>query len=203
MPRKPSAASLSGNMLIAQSGGPTMVINQSLIGAVRAAKKAPAIQTIYGGLHGISGILNRELINLGRESEKTLDSVAQTPSSALGSVRQKPSADDCIQIIDVLKAYGVRYFFYIGGNDTAEAAYIFSQEARRSKYDFACFHIPKTVDNDLRQNDHTPGFGSSARFVAHAFMGDNLDNRALGGVKINVVMGRNAGFLTAASALAR
>ncbi len=203
MPPKTQKTPLTGNMLIAQSGGPTMVINQSLIGAVRAAKACPLITNVYGGLHGIRGILNQDLIDLGRETEKVLSAVAQTPSSALGSVRQKPSADECRAIVEVLKARNVRYFFYIGGNDTAEAAYIFSQEARRSKYDFACFHIPKTVDNDLRQNDHTPGFGSSARFVAQAFMGDNLDNRALGGVKINIVMGRNAGFLTAASALAR
>jgi 6-phosphofructokinase 1 len=103
----------------------------------------------------------------------------------------------------VLKTHDVRYFFYIGGNDSAETVSIIHAEAVRSAFDLRCFHIPKTIDNDLRENDHTPGFGSAARFVAMAFMGDNLDNRALPGVKIDVVMGRHAGFLTAAAALAR
>jgi len=194
---------LEGNMLIAQSGGPTSVINQSLVGAVLEAKKHARIKNIYGSLHGIQGILNEEFIHLSRESKKTLELVANTPSSALGSIRKKPTEADCLVMFTVLKKYNVRFFFYIGGNDSAETAHIVNQEAKRQKYELHCFHIPKTIDNDLRQNDHTPGFGSGARFVAQAFMGDNLDNRALKGVKINVVMGRHAGFLTASSALAR
>lgn len=194
---------LIGNMLIAQSGGPTAVINQSLVGAVLEAKKHKSIKRIYGSLHGIKGILEENLIDLGRESVKTLEAVAQTPSSALGSVRKKPTPQDCQAIFKVLQKYDVRYFFYIGGNDSAETTHIINEEARKAKYDFRCFHICKTIDNDLRENDHTPGFGSGAKFVASAFMGDNLDNRALPGVKINVVMGRHAGFLTAASALGR
>ncbi len=194
---------LVGNMLIAQSGGPTTVINQSLVGAVLQAKQQKQIKKIYGSLHGIKGILEEDLIDLGRESVKNLEEVAATPSSALGSVRKKPTPEDCANIFAVLKKYDVRYFFYIGGNDSAETTHIINEEARQANYDFRCFHICKTVDNDLRQNDHTPGFGSSAKYVASAFMGDNLDNRALPGVKINVIMGRHAGFLTAASALAR
>ncbi|MEM7394118.1 MAG: diphosphate--fructose-6-phosphate 1-phosphotransferase, partial [Verrucomicrobiota bacterium] len=194
---------ISGNMLIAQSGGPTAVINQSLIGAVLEGKKQKAIKAVYGARHGIQGILDEDFINLGRESVKNLESVAQTPSSALGSVRKKPTEDDCRKIFAVLQKYNVRYFFYIGGNDSAETTHIINQEARDCKYQFRCFHICKTIDNDLRQNDHTPGFGSGAKFVASAFMGDNLDNRALKGVKVNVIMGRHAGFLTGASALAR
>lgn len=194
---------LVGNMLIAQSGGPTTVINQSLVGAVLQAKQQKQIKKIYGSLHGIKGILEEDLIDLGRESVKNLEEVAATPSSALGSVRKKPTPEDCATIFAVLKKYDVRYFFYIGGNDSAETTHIINEEARQANYDFRCFHICKTVDNDLRQNDHTPGFGSSAKYVASAFMGDNLDNRALPGVKINVIMGRHAGFLTAASALAR
>ncbi|NNJ71253.1 MAG: 6-phosphofructokinase, partial [Kiritimatiellales bacterium] len=190
-------------MLIAQSGGPTAVINQSLIGAVLEAKKHPAIKHIYGALHGIQGILDEDLINLKRESKTTLEAVAHTPSSALGSVRRKPTPADCVTIFRVLAKYNVRYFFYIGGNDSAETTHIINEEAKKEKYQLRCFHICKTIDNDLRQNDHTPGFGSAGKFVAQAFMGDNLDNVALGGVKINVVMGRHAGFLTAASALAR
>lgn len=194
---------LTGNMLIAQSGGPTAVINQSLVGAVLEAKKYGQIKKIYGALHGIQGILNEAFIDLGRERVRSLERVAATPSSALGSMRKKPTGEDCENLFAVMRKYNVLFFFYIGGNDSAETTHIINQEARKHKYDFRCFHICKTIDNDLRENDHTPGFGSGAKFVACAFMGDNLDNRALPGVKINVVMGRHAGFLTAASALAR
>ncbi len=192
-----------GNMVIAQSGGPSMVINQSLVGAVLTAMDSPAIGRIYGARHGIKGILAERFLDLRRERRATLEAVALTPSSALGSARHKPSPADCAAIFQVLHRLQVRYFFYIGGNDSAETVHIINEEARRACYGIACFHIPKTIDNDLRENDHTPGFGSAARFVASAFIGDDLDNRALGGVKINIVMGRNAGFLTAAAALAR
>ncbi|MCF7837426.1 MAG: 6-phosphofructokinase [Candidatus Marinimicrobia bacterium] len=194
---------LVGNMMIAQSGGPTMVINESLIGAVLAAKKQKTIRKIYGSLHGIQGILKEQFIDLGRETVKTLEAVAATPSSGLGSVRKKPTPEDCAKMFEVLQRYQIRYFFYIGGNDSAETAHIINEEAKAAHYALRCFHIPKTIDNDLRENDHTPGFASGARFVALAHMGDNLDNRALPGVKINVIMGRHAGFLTAAAALAR
>lgn len=192
-----------GNMLIAQSGGPSMVINQSLVGAVLTARDTPAVGKIYGACHGVQGILEERLIDLRKPSRKTLEAVAATPSSALGSVRHKPTAEECATIFRVLHDRDIRTFFYIGGNDSAETAHIINEEARKARYEFACFHIPKTIDNDLRENDHTPGFGSAARFVAMAVMGDTLDNRALGGVKIDVIMGRHAGFLTAASALAR
>lgn len=192
-----------GNMLIAQSGGPTMVINQSLIGAVQEAKKHASIKGIYGSLHGIKGILEENFIDLRQESDETLELVAQTPSSNLGSVRKKPTAEDCVVMFDIMKKYNIRFFFYIGGNDSAETVHIVNEEAKKNAYELHCFHIPKTIDNDLKENDHTPGFASGARFVAMAFMGDDQDNRALSGVKINVVMGRNAGFLTAAAALAR
>lgn len=192
-----------GNMMIAQSGGPSMVINQSLVGAVLEARKQKAIRKIYGSLHGIKGILENKLIDFRKESPATLEAVARTPSSALGSVRKKPTAEDCAKIFEQLKKLDVRYFFYIGGNDTAETTHIIHEEALKNGVDIRCFHIPKTIDNDLKENDHTPGFGSAAKFVAMAVMGDNLDNRALPGVKIDVIMGRHAGFLTAASALAR
>ncbi|MBA4388451.1 MAG: 6-phosphofructokinase [Verrucomicrobia bacterium] len=190
-------------MVIAQSGGPSCVINQSLVGAINEAKKHANIKGIYGSLHGIKGVLNEDFIDLRREAPATLEAVARTPSSGLGSVRKKPSPEDCHKIFDNLKKYGVNYFFYIGGNDSAETVHIIHEEAKKNSFDLRCFHIPKTIDNDLRENDHTPGFGTAALFVASAFMGDNLDNRALPGVKIDVVMGRHAGFLTAASALAR
>jgi len=194
---------LKGNMLIAQSGGPTAVINQTLVGAVLEARRHACIEKVFGAKHGIQGILDEDFVNLGRETPANLERVAQTPSSALGSVRKKPTAEDCARIFEVLRKHNVRYFFYIGGNDSAETTHIIHQHAKKAKFDFRCFHLCKTIDNDLRQNDHTPGFGSAAKFVASAFMGDNQDNRALGGVKINIIMGRHAGFLTAASALAK
>lgn len=194
---------MTGNMLIAQSGGPSMVINQSLVGAVLAAKASNKIVEIYGALHGIQGIFDEDFIDLRAEPEEVLLKVAQTPSSALGSVRRKPTSEDCRALFAVLAKRNIRYFFYIGGNDSAETANIIAQEAEAQGYDLRCFHIPKTIDNDLLCNDHTPGYGSAARFVACAVRGDDLDNRALGGVKIDVIMGRNAGFLTAAAALAR
>jgi 6-phosphofructokinase 1 len=192
-----------GNMLIAQSGGPSMVINQSLVGAVLAARENKAVGKIYGALHGIQGILDQKFIDLRKESRSTLEAVANTPASALGSVRRKPTPEDCQAIFKVLKKLEIRYFFYIGGNDSAETVHIINEAAQQAAYGIRCFHIPKTIDNDLRENDHTPGYGSAARFVACAIKGDDLDNRALGGVKIDVIMGRNAGFLTAAAALAR
>ncbi|MFA7157802.1 MAG: 6-phosphofructokinase [Kiritimatiellia bacterium] len=197
------AGTLKGNMLIAQSGGPSMVINQSLVGAILEARKHKQIKNIYGSLHGIKGVLEENMIDLRRESLPALDAVAHTPSSALGSVRKKPTHEECGKIFAILRKYDVRYFFYIGGNDSAETVFIIHEEARKENYDLHCFHIPKTIDNDLLENDHTPGFGSAAKFVACALMGDNLDNRALKGVKIDVIMGRHAGFLTAASALGR
>ena len=192
-----------GNMLIAQSGGPSMVINQSLVGAVLAARDMKQVGRIFGALHGIQGILEENFIDLRKESKATLEAVAATPSSALGSVRRKPTSGDCADIFKVLHKHGVMYFFYIGGNDSAETVHIINEEAGKAGCDIRCFHIPKTIDNDLRENDHTPGYGSAARFVASAIKGDDLDNRALGGVKIDVIMGRHAGFLTAAAGLAR
>lgn len=192
-----------GNMLIAQSGGPSMVINQSLVGAVLEAGKHKNIAKIYGARHGIKGILEEDFINLRKESLSTLEKIAKSPSSALGTVRKKPSSEDCSEIFRILLKHNVRYFFYIGGNDSAETVYIINAEADKAGFPIHCFHIPKTIDNDLRSNDHTPGFGSAAKFVASALMGINLDNRALPGVHISVIMGRHAGFLTAASALAR
>ena len=191
------------NMLIAQSGGPSMVINQSLVGAVLAARANRKVGKIYGALHGIEGILSENFIDLRKVSVPRLEAIAATPSSALGSCRRKPDAEDCRKIFEVLRKLGIRYFFYIGGNDSADAARIINEEAVKAEYEMCCMHIAKTIDNDLLENDHTPGYGSAARFVACAIRGDDLDNRALGGVKIDVIMGRNAGFLTAASALAR
>ncbi len=194
---------LSGKAVIGQSGGPTAVINQSLVGAIEEARRHPAITGFYGAVHGVQGVLQEDLIDLFAETPETLERVARTPSASLGSVRKKPSADECRELFEILQSHEVRYFFYIGGNDSAETASIVARLAAGSGYDLRVFHIPKTIDNDLLVNDHCPGYGSAARFVALALMGDNLDNRSLKGVKIDVIMGRHAGFLTAASALAR
>ena len=194
---------IRGNAIVGQSGGPTAVINQSLVGVIEAAKKIPEIENLYGARHGVKGILNEDFIDLFAESEETLEIVANTPSSALGSVRKKPTKDECLQMFEVMRKHNVRYFFYIGGNDSAETTHIVNLMAKEAKYELRAFHIPKTVDNDLKITDHCPGFGSAAKFVASAFIGDNLDNRALPGIKINIVMGRHAGFLTASSALAK
>ena len=190
-------------MVIAQSGGPSMVINQSLVGAVLEARKSPRIGKILGARHGILGILGNDYIDLRKPTAAKLAAIADTPASALGSCRKKPNSDDCRQIFEAFRKLDVGYFFYIGGNDSADAARIVAEEAEKAEYPLVVYHIPKTIDNDLRSCDHTPGFGSAARFVASAIKGDDLDNRALGGVKIDIIMGRDAGFLTAASALAR
>ena len=196
----------ANNMVIAQSGGPSMVINASLVGAVLAARSKATgakIGKIYGAVHGIAGILKGEYLDLRKVSEKKLQAIAVTPSSALGSCRMKPTAEDCKAIFAEFKRLKVGYFFYIGGNDSADAARIVAEEAEKEGYPLVAYHIPKTIDNDLRSCDHTPGYGSAVRFVASAIRGDDLDNRALGGVKIDVIMGRDAGFLTAGAALAR
>ncbi|MGM0567689.1 MAG: 6-phosphofructokinase [Elusimicrobiota bacterium] len=194
---------LKGNMLIAQGGGPTAVINQSLAGAVIEAANQDGIDKIYGALNGVRGIVDQNIVDLSSEPVENLEDVAKTPSAALLSTRDKPDNEYCHKIFNVLKEYNIRYFFYIGGNDSSDTLHIVSEFAASENYDIKTVHIPKTVDNDLVHNDHTPGYPSAARFVAEAFVGLDFDNRSLPGVYIAVVMGRHAGFLTAASALAR
>jgi len=196
-------AKLTGNAVVGQSGGPTCVINQSLVGVIEAARKSKQIKKLLGARHGVKGILGENFIDLSKEPAANLEKVAMTPSAALGSVRMKPKREDCMKMFEIFQKNDVRYFFYIGGNDSAETANIVSEMAAEAHYDMRVIHVPKTIDNDLRVTDHCPGFGSAARFVASAFMGDNLDNRSIPGIKINIVMGRHAGFLTAASILGR
>lgn len=192
-----------GKVLVAQGGGPTAVINQSMAGVVLEARKFQNIERVYGAYHGVKGIVSEDFLDLTQETSHNLEMVANTPSSALGSTRDKPDIKYCQQIFQVLKAHGIGYFFYIGGNDSSDTVRIVSEEARKANYPLRCIHVPKTIDNDLVGNDHTPGFPSAARFVTQAFMGANLDNAALPGVYLAVVMGRHAGFLTAASALGK
>lgn len=194
---------LVGKALVAQGGGPTPVINQSVAGVVLEARKHAEITTVYGALHGVRGIIEEEFLDLSRETEWSIEQFGNTPSSGLLSTRDKPDAAYCAKMFEVLRRHDIRYFFYIGGNDSSDTVRIVSERARAENYDLVAIHIPKTIDNDLMENDHCPGFGSAARFVAEAFSGANLDNRALGGIYIGVVMGRHAGFLTAAAALAK
>ncbi|MFZ6645002.1 6-phosphofructokinase [Undibacterium sp. TJN25] len=193
----------SGKILVAQGGGPTAVINQSLAGVVLEARRFPVIERVYGARHGVRGIINEDMVDLTQETTLNLEAVANTPSSALGSTRDKPDDKYCKEIFKVLRAHEIGYFFYIGGNDSSDTVRIVSLEAQKEGYPLRCIHIPKTIDNDLVGSDHTPGFPSAARFVAQAFAGANLDNASLPGAYIGVVMGRHAGFLTAASALGR
>ncbi len=192
-----------GNVVIGQSGGPTAVINQSMVGVVETMAGKPGIGKILGAHHAVAGIVKDDFIELQDIPKDRLERLAQTPSAALGSSRDKPDADYCNRILKSFEKNDIRYFFYIGGNDSSDTCRIVNELAKADDYELHCFHVPKTIDNDLMHNDHTPGFGSAAKFVTQAFMGDNLDNRALPGIKINIIMGRHAGFLAASSILAR
>jgi ATP-dependent phosphofructokinase / diphosphate-dependent phosphofructokinase len=201
---------VSGNAAIGQSGGPTAVINQSLVGVIEGLKTSLCatgqVKRVLGMRHGVRGLVKGGedgLVDLTSIPADRLERLARTPSAALGSTRDKPDEAYCQKILDGARANDIRYFFYIGGNDSADTCRIVSEKAAASGYDLRCFHVPKTIDNDLLENDHTPGFPSAARYVTLALMGDALDNASLGGIKINVIMGRNAGFLTAAASLAR
>lgn len=193
----------SGKILVAQGGGPTAVINQSLVGVALEARRFGEVRRIYGARHGVRGIVDEDFVDLTQETSHNLELVANTPASALGSTRDKPDLKYCQEIFAVLRAHEIEHFFYIGGNDSADTVRIVSEEAAKAGYPLRSIHIPKTIDNDLVGCDHTPGFPSAARFVAQAFAGANLDNAALPGVYLAVVMGRHAGFLTAASALGK
>jgi len=197
------ATQLKGNAVVGQSGGPTAVINQSLVGVIQGVKECGHIEQLLGARHGVRGIVDEKFIDLKKASGELLERVAQTPAAGLGSTRDKPDAAYCERIFKSFAKNNVRYFFYIGGNDSADTARIVSELAAKENYELRVFHVPKTIDNDLRVHDHTPGFGSAAKFVAAAFIGDNFDNKSLPGIKVNIIMGRNAGFLTAASVLAR
>ncbi len=196
-------AKLEGKALVAQGGGPTAVVNQSVVGVTLEARRFAQVSHVYGALHGVNGIINENMVDLTEATVANLEAMAVTPSSGLLSTRDKPDEAYCKQIFEVCKAHGIRFFFYCGGNDSADTCRIVNQQAAENNYDLRVIHVPKTIDNDLKVTDHCPGYGSAAKFVAQAFAGANLDNRAIPGVYIGVVMGRHAGFLTAAAALAR
>ena len=188
---------MSGTFVIAQGGGPTTVINQTLAGALTAIRKRHPDARILGSRHGVRGLRDGNLVELTALPEADLSRLARTPGAALGSTRDKPDAGYCEAVLKGLRTAGADAFIYIGGNDTAETQRIISEACGGS---IACVHAPKTIDNDLAGNDHTPGFISAAQFVAGAFAGMDLDFCSLPGVYVGIVMGRHAGFLTAASA---
>jgi len=187
--------------IIGQSGGPTAVINKSLVGFIKTS--VDSFEEVIGARHGLEGMLSRDFVDLKALSESEVYGISRTPAAALGSVRKKPTEDDIEKLIDIFKKEEIRNFFYIGGNDSAETANIILEGSKSLDFEMKVFHIPKTIDNDLLETDHSPGYGSAARFVAHAFQGDDADTRSMKGIKINVLMGRHAGWLTAASMLGK
>lgn len=225
---------IKGNAVVGQSGGPTGVINQSLVGVIEEVCEQDCIDRLFGALHGTRGIIEENFIDLKKLTRREMDremysdarrnletamadrpghekvtrqahweNVAKTPSAALGSTRDKPDQEYCNRIFEIFRKHNIRYFFYIGGNDSASTVHIINTLAQEAGYELKVFHIPKTIDNDLVITDHCPGYGTAAKFVAHAVIGDDLDNRSLPGIKLDIVMGRHAGFLTASSMLAR
>ncbi|HEY8420954.1 MAG TPA: 6-phosphofructokinase [Thermoclostridium sp.] len=200
---------LVGNAIFGQSGGPTSVINASAAGVITEALKQDCINKVYGAANGIKGILEEKFYDMGMEDPKELDLLKTTPSSALGSVRYKladPDVDDTDykRLLEVFKKYDIRYFFYNGGNDSMDTCNKVSKFMQKVGYECRVIGVPKTIDNDLAETDHCPGYGSAARYVATSTMEVYLDARVYDTPMVCVleVMGRNAGWLTAATALA-
>lgn len=190
--------------LVAHSGGPTPVINASLLGLVEEARLHPEIKGLYGAKFGFSGILQENFVDLFAQPEATLRQVAAAPGSALGSSRYEVGSDDLLAILRVFEARDIRYFFYTGGNGSMGTALQLKEAAERTGFPVQIVGIPKTIDNDLMHTDHTPGYASTARFFAHAVRDIDADNRSLPGqVEIIEVLGRNAGWLAAAASLAK
>ena len=197
---------MKGKAVVGQSGGPTAVINSSLVGVVQEALKHSEIEAIYGAINGIKGVLEEEFVDLGQEPAEVLEGLRRTPGAALGSIRYKVKEGDYERILQVFKAHNIRYFFYIGGNDSMDTAMKLDSLAKETGYELRVIGIPKTIDNDLAYTDHCPGYGSAARFVAMAVRDSGWDTRAMrvnSPVKIVEIMGRNAGWLAGAAALAK
>lgn len=195
---------LKGKAIVGQSGGCTAVINQSLAGVVREARRSNAITHIWGSLHGVTGILGGNLIDLGCQPPGIMNGVRDMPSAALGSSRHKLGKGEEYRIVKDLEKWNVRYLFLIGGNDTAETVLRVADAAQERGYELRVVHVPKTIDNDLEETDHCPGYGSVARFAAVATQEAGLDSKAMchvDPVKIIELMGRNSGWIVAASAL--
>ena len=195
---------LKGKAVVGQSGGCTAVINQSLIGVVDQALKSKEITHVWGARHAVQGILAGDFIDMARQSKPVLKNVQNLPSAALGSSRYKMKEGEERKVIENFRKWNVRYFFMVGGNDTAETILRIARAAEEANYELRAIHIPKTIDNDLMETDHCPGYGSVARFVAVTTQEAGLDTRAMrhvDPVKIIEVMGRNSGWIVAASEL--
>ena len=199
-------AALQGKLVVGQSGGPTAVINASLAGVIQEAVQHEAITGIYGMRHGVEGLLREDLVDLEAESAETVELLKHTPSAALGSCRHKLGDADYERILGILRGHGIRYFLYIGGNDSADTSHRLAALAEREDYELRVVGIPKTVDNDLVATDHCPGHPSVARWLATSVRDAGLDTEAIGvadTVKVIETMGRDTGWITAATALAR
>ncbi|CEP67611.1 Phosphofructokinase, XF0274 [Moorella glycerini] len=198
---------LKGNCVIAQSGGPTAVINNSLAGAIEAAYHGEAIGEIYGARNGIMGVLAENFIDLRRQDAATIQGLRFTPGAALGSCRyQLEKKEDYDKLLAIFRKFNIRYFFYIGGNDSMDTAHKVNQLAQEEGYELRVIGIPKTVDNDLPRTDHCPGYGSAAKYLAASVLEMGMDIKSIvTSTKVAIVeaMGRNTGWLAAATALAR
>jgi 6-phosphofructokinase len=197
---------MQNNLIIGQSGGATAVINASLVGAVEAALAEEHIDGIYGMLHGIEGLLKEDIIDLRRQPSSVCSRLLYTPSAALGTCRYKLKDEDPERVIAIFRQYDIHSLLYIGGNDSADTAHRLSLAAQHMNYDLRAICIPKTIDNDLPFTDHCPGYGSAARFMALATLDSAMNTRAIPWyypVKVIETMGRDAGWLTASSALSK
>jgi 6-phosphofructokinase len=195
---------LFGNLLIAQGGGPTAVINASLQGVIEEAKRYSCIQRIYGAIYGVEGVLKEQFVDLGKEPEWKIRGLQNTPASALGSCRKKLTDADMPKILETFKKYDIRYFLYNGGNDSMDTCNKIFKLAKKAGYEMRVLGIPKTIDNDLAHTDHSPGFGSAARYAAVSVLEVWKDIESLPiHVCVMELMGRNAGWLTASSVLAK
>src|SRR2546426_9502175 len=204
--RRCSLPQIRSNLIIGQSGGATAVINASLVGAIEAALKDTRIGEIYGMHQGIEGLLKEDLIDLRQQPSDLWPRIRITPSAALGSCRYKLKEDDPERVIALLRKYDIHYLLYIGGNDSADTAHRLAHAALHSGYDFQTISIPKTIDNALPFSDHSPGYGSAARFIALATMDSSLNTASIPWhypVKVIETMGRNAGWLAASAALGK
>ena len=200
-------AELRGKLVMAQSGGPTAAINSSICGVIQEALQHDAIDGVYGALYGIMGILHENLIDLAKESPDQMERLRRTPSSALGSCRRKLDKADLERVLAVFQAHNIRYFFYNGGNDSMDTAHKISRMATDAGYEMRVLGVPKTVDNDLVETDHCPGFGSAARWTAIAMRDMGCDDKAGATTTTSIAilesMGRDSGWLTGAAALAK
>src|SRR5579884_3055931 len=197
---------MPSRLLVGQSGGPTAAMNSSLLGVIEAALEQSEISEVLGAIDGVEGLLEGQVVDLGRESRATLEALRHTPSAALGSCRYKLGPDDPDRLLAQLRRLGVGYVAYIGGNDSADTAHALAIRAAEIGQDLRVISIPKTIDNDLPITDHCPGYGSIARFVATALQDVGRDTEAMhrvDPVKIVEVMGRNAGWVAAATALGK